>query len=84
MALLPTSDRTQLHARFQGEMSRVHDSLPLVKADLQAAIDAIDGWADANAAAFNLAIPLPAQTVLTARQKARLLALVVQRRYEVS
>ena len=32
----------------------------------------------------NSAIPLPARTALTPRQKARLLALVLQRRYEVS
>jgi hypothetical protein len=59
-------------------------ALPLTKADLRAAVDAIDQWADDNAAAFNVAIPLPARTALTAKQKAQLLFYVVRRRFEVS
>ena len=44
----------------------------------------VDAWVEANAAGFNAAIPLPARTGLSAVQKARLLAMVVQRRFERS
>jgi hypothetical protein len=84
MAVLPTNDRIKINTGFQQESSSTYEALALTKADLQAAVDAIDAWADANAASFNSAIPLPARTALTTRQKARLLALVLQRRYEVS
>lgn len=84
MATLPTNDRVKINSGFQNESSSAHEALALTKADLQAAVDASDAWADANAASFNSAIPLPARTALTARQKARLLALVLQRRFEVS
>ena len=60
------------------------EPLPLTKADLRAAIDAVDAWAEANAATFNLAIPQPARAALTPRQKAELLATVVRRRWEVT
>jgi hypothetical protein len=56
----------------------------LTKAELRAAVNAADAWADANAASFNAALPQPARSALTARQKARLLAVVLRRRYEVS
>lgn len=80
--LLSDADRAALHALFMSDASRSRDPLPLFKADLRSAVDAIDGWADANKASFNAAIPLPARTVLTAAQKADLLVYVVRRRYE--
>jgi hypothetical protein len=41
----------------------------LTKANVQAAIDATDDWIDANAAAFNAALPEPAKSTLTPVQK---------------
>ena len=84
MAVLPDSDRANIWAQFMQVLSNDHDPLGLSKPDLRAAVNAIDDWVNTNAAVFNLAIPQPARTVLTARQKARILALVVLRRYEVS
>lgn len=52
----------------------------LSKPDIKAAIDAVDDWADANAASFNTAIPQPTRGVATAAQKALLLAYVCMRR----
>ena len=46
-------------------------------------MDAADQWASDNAASFNAALPQPARTVLTAAQKARLLAWVILKRYQV-
>lgn len=81
MALLPKSDRQQIKATWMRESI---GACAATKADLQAAIDAIDTWVDGNAAAFNLALPQPARTALTARQKAWLLTFVVQSRFEVT
>jgi len=51
---------------------------------LQAAVDAVDGWLDANAASLNAAIPVEARTTLTVKQKAQLLVYVIRRRFEVA
>ena len=49
-----------------------------------AAVDAMDIWANDNAAAFNSAIPQPARGVLSAKQKAWLLFHVIRRRFELA
>ena len=51
------------------------------KAALRAAIDAVDDWLDANATAFNQAIPQPARSALTAAQKLELLYIVARKRF---
>jgi hypothetical protein len=82
VAVLADADRAAVRDAWMHE-----NNLPLgalSKADLRAAVDAIDDWADANAAAFNAAIPPPARTSLNARQKAWLFYHVVRRRFEVS
>lgn len=83
MAVLPDSDRTAIHAAVMREISKVGESLGLSKADLRAAINAMDAWANDNAAAFNASIPQPARGALTTAQKARLFSAVIRRRYEV-
>lgn len=85
MAALSTADRAALHAQVMRDLSSVSEALgALTKADLAAAINAADDWADANAASYNSAIPQPARNALTASQKARILSYVIRRRYEVS
>lgn len=56
----------------------------ITKTDLRAAVNAADDWADANAASFNSELPVAARNALTARQKARLLLAVVEKRWEAS
>jgi len=68
---------------MEGLSSR-REGLALTKDELRSAVDAIDGWVDTNSASFNQAIPLPARTALSARQKVELLTFVVRRRFEVS
>ena len=46
----------------------------------RAVIDASDDWAEANAAGFNLAIPQPARSIMSADEKAALLQIVIERR----
>ena len=81
MAALSESDRVEIWAAFM----RQNDELSTTeKAALRAAVDATDTWVDANAAAFNQALPQPARGALTGRQKARLLMLVVNKRFQVT
>ncbi len=84
MAVLPDGDRQVLHKDIMSELSSRRESLGLTKDELRAAVDAIDQWIDDNAVSFNSAIPLPARTALTARQKVELFMVIVKRRWEVS
>lgn len=78
MAILPVADRLEVSASF---MRANIESLGVTKADLQAACYAMDDWLNANALSLNNAIPQPARSALSAAQKARLLMLVVERRF---
>lgn len=84
MAVLSDVDRASLWAEFMRLLSDTRETCAITKTDLRAALNAADAWADSNAAAYNAALPLPARTALTAQQKARLLLLVIRRRWEVS
>lgn len=84
MAVLSDNDRLAEWAELMRDMSAVGESCSITKAQLRAAVDAADQWAEDNAASFNTAIPQPARGALTARQKARLLMRVIRRRYEVA
>lgn len=80
MAILTDQDRADVNADFQRTETGAFGAI--LKADLRAAVNAIDQWVSDNAAAFNTAIPQPARAKLTASQKARLLAAVVLKRYQ--
>ncbi len=85
MAILSDQDRFDVWASVM-RLERIEaaiGSIPgdLSKTDLRAAVNAVDQWVSDNASAFNLAIPLPARTSLTASQKAALLVYVVAKRY---
>jgi len=84
MAVLDENSRKTLWAKFMSDASNSRDSLPLLKADLRAAVDAIDDWIETNKTAFNSAIPQPSRSSLTAKQKAKLLMIVVAERFKVS
>lgn len=50
------------------------------KADLAAAVAAIDDWIDANQTSFNAALPQPFRTAATLAQKSDVFAYVLWRR----
>ena len=79
MAVLPDADRVVAWQEFlrgnQAEWGA------LTKADIRAAVDALDDFLNTNASAINSAIPQPARAQLTTAQKARLLVFIVERRY---
>ena len=81
MAVLPDADRVKVWASFMDELSAARERVgALTKADLRAAVNAVDDWIDANSAAFNSAIPQPARAELTNQQKLSLFLRVLRRR----
>lgn len=84
MAALSDTDRAALSQQFQSDLSQQREALAgLTKADIRAAVDAADDWANTNAASFNTALPQPARGALSNSQKARLNTYVVSRRWNV-
>lgn len=79
MATLPDAARAETHGKFMRDETTTFGAV--TKANLRAAVDALDDFMEANASAINTAIPQPARGALTAGQKARLLALVVLKRW---
>jgi hypothetical protein len=83
MPNLADADREQVWRDFMAQESAQHGVYagPLTKADIRAAVDAIDQWLTDNAASGNQAIPQPARTGLSAAQKARMQSLIVLKRW---
>lgn len=83
MAILSNVVRLQLWRGVMRVWSNERASLPnMLKADIQAAVNAADDWADANAASFNTALPATFRTNASAGQKALLLAVVILARFD--
>jgi hypothetical protein len=80
MAVMVAEDRAECHANYMRNPD-LGETYTLTKLDIRAALDAADDWVNANAAAFNTALPQPARTALSTSQKARLLLWVVRWRY---
>jgi hypothetical protein len=83
MAVLDETARVDVWARLMRKYSTDGDSIGINKADLRAAINALDDFMDANAATINNALPEPAKSSLTQAQKALMLSFVVLKRYQV-
>jgi dTDP-4-dehydrorhamnose reductase len=80
MTVLTNAERIDSWAEFMRDQSRKRLPLGLTKAELRAAVDAIDDWIEANASAFNTAIPQPARSALDTDQKTALFTYVLNRR----
>ena len=78
MAVLSDSDRRDVWSEWMQDNAA---NVSVTKADIRAAVDALDSFMSTNAAAVNSAIPQPARGSLTAAQKARLLVFVISRRW---
>jgi hypothetical protein len=84
MAVMGSPDRITTGALFQSDASQAREGFGAVtKADIQAAVAAVDDWVVANATSYNTALPLAVRTAFTPTQKSRLLSYVLRRRYEV-
>ncbi len=84
MATLTAEQIAAARQLFVDEINNLREPTAINKADLFAAFQAADAWADANAASYNAALPTAARTALTAKQKARLLSAVIRLRYEAT
>lgn len=82
MAVLTTQERQELSAEIMRDISRLREPLNVTKAAVIAAIIATDDWVEANTASFNSALPLPARTDMTLKQKTQLFMRVVRKRFE--
>jgi hypothetical protein len=81
MAVLVESDRVSCWADW---MQQNLEEINITKQDLRDAVDATDDWIDTNASSYNTAIPEPARSALTARQKLLLFTIVAFKRFGVS
>lgn len=80
MAMLD-ADRTAAMRQFAKKIfQEVGTTANMDTVELKAAVDAVDGWVDANQASYNTALPVPFKTTATAQQKALLLVYVVMKR----
>jgi len=80
MAVLADQDRFDIWA----EVMRYKDFVSasgVTKADLRAAVNALDDFLNTNASATNTAIPQPARANLSTPVKALLLMHIIQKRY---
>lgn len=85
MAVLSNTIRQQLWRGLMRYWSaRLEALVGCTKADLQAAVNAADDWADTNAASYNSALPAAFRTNATVAQKAFLLAMVALARGNVA
>lgn len=83
MAELSSTDRQRIRRGLARYWSRLRDGPGgLTKAQLRAAVDATDTWIDSNQAAYNAALPLAAQSGLTAGQKILLFCAVALMRVD--
>jgi hypothetical protein len=78
MAVLIDADRVLVWASL---MSDNTEACNITKADLRAAVNAIDDFLEANAVAINNTLPAAAKAGLSVAQKARLLSYVVRKRW---
>lgn len=83
MAVLSDADRELVRGTFCNQIRDydIGQIAGLVKADVRAAVNALDQFLDDNATAINQAIPQPARGALTTKQKALLLQFVISQRY---
>lgn len=76
--MLDVTNRFRTRAQFLRAFSGQFGDLS--KAQVQAAVEAADDWADANAASYNTALPAAFRTTATPALKAALLAYICMRR----
>ncbi len=84
MAVLTDNQREEVWAEIMRLWSRQLMPTSLNKSELRAFVDAVDQWIDDNQASFNSAIPEPAKSALTQKEKVRGFMLVAEKRFEVT
>lgn len=84
MAVLTDSDRRKIWAKFMSDISAREEKFGVInKYQIKDLINAVDQWISDNLTSFNSALPEPAKTQLTGKQKFEIFMAVAQRRWEV-
>jgi hypothetical protein len=78
VAVLSDQDRAEVTQEFMAQAQGPHT---ITKADIRAAVNALDEWYNSNAASANAALPQPARGQMTTTDKAHLSNLIVNKRY---
>ena len=81
MATMSVADQEDVWADLMSKLSSRREPIAVSKADLKAAVQAMDLFLSDNAAAVNNAFPAAAKAGLTTSQKAEVLAYVALKRY---
>jgi hypothetical protein len=79
MATLSAQQQAEVNASFMHDETTTFGNI--LKADLLAAVVALDSYFDTNASAINQALPATARSALTMAQKSRLVRYVIEKRY---
>ena len=84
MAVLSESERKAIWTKFMSDVSAREEKFGSVnKNQIRDFVDAVDQWIDDNVTSFNSALPEPAKTQFTAKQKFEIFKAVASRRWEV-
>ena len=84
MAILTSDQKKAVLRNYYGHTDREHLVFgDLTKADIDAAVTAVDAFFEANVGAINNAFPQPARAEMSAREKAMLVTYVIRERYGV-
>lgn len=81
MAVMTAPQRRECWAEMMEEWSRARQGIPVEKADLLSAVDAIDQWISDQSTSFNNALPLNVRSSLSTPAKVELFIFVLRRRF---
>jgi hypothetical protein len=87
MAVLTAEQLEETKGRCCDELSREGEGGEIGgigRDGILAAFTATDQWVDDNQASFNAALPEPAKSLMSSRQKVRMFMWVVKKRWEVT
>lgn len=80
---LTTEQRLKVYKKIVNYISKNRIDININKQELKNAVTGIDNWIDTEQVNYNLSIPEPARTELTAKQKTQLFMEILKKRWEV-
>ena len=83
MPILPASDILRIQRGLSRWWSNLREPFTISKTNFNAAVVAADAWVDANATAYNNALPTQFRNNATASQKSLLLVAVILMRFNL-
>ena len=81
MAVLSDDDRAAVTALFELQSSVIWEPISILSEDVRAAVNALDQKFHDDAVEWNNALPANAKAGMTTEQKARLMSLILEKRY---